>query len=218
MFFKSSPAKLQDCREHGAASDAELFLVEGDSASLAVARLRDPRHQAVLPMQGKPMNATRASPQKVIENALFGALIEALGAGIGDDFALDKVRYRQLVLLMDPDADGIHCGALMLMFFHRYMPALLAQERVLMVRPPVGEVLDRETGVIHFAYTEAEFMQLCEQHNAGFGDKVLTLKYRGLAGMHAQQLEQSCIHPATRVASVMRLRDAEMAQAVFGGV
>lgn len=217
MYFKSGPVKLQDCREHGPESDAELFLVEGDSASLAVARLRDQKRQAVLPMQGKPMNAVKASPQKVLDNPLMGALIEALGAGFGERFALENLRYRQVVLLMDPDADGIHCGALMLMFFHRHMPALLAQERVLMVRPPVGEVTDRQTGAIHFAYSDAQFLQLCEQHNAGSGGKTATLKYRGLAGMHAQQLEQSCIDPKTRMASVMRTRDAEMALEIFGG-
>jgi DNA gyrase subunit B/topoisomerase-4 subunit B len=217
MFFKAGPIKLLDCRVHGPESDAELLLVEGDSASLAVARLRDQKRQAVLPMQGKPMNALKASPQKVIENPLMGALVQALGAGFGDHFAVENLRYRQVVLLMDPDADGIHCGALMLMFFHRHMPALLAQERVLMVRPPVGEVADRETGAIHFAYSDAQFMQLCEQNNAGTGSKVATLKYRGLAGMNAPQLEQSCIDPITRVASVMRMRDAEMALEIFGG-
>lgn len=217
MHFQSGPVKLLDCREHGPASDAELFLVEGDSASLAVARLRDPHRQAVLPMQGKPMNAVKASPRKVTENPLLGALVEALGAGFGDGFAAENLRYRRIVLLMDPDADGIHCGALMLMFFHRHMPALLAQERVLMVRPPVGEVTDRQTGVIHFAYSDVQFLQLCEQHNAGFGGRTATLKYCGLAGMNAQQLEQSCIDPNTRLASVMRTRDAEMALEIFGG-
>ncbi|MEQ1487852.1 MAG: toprim domain-containing protein, partial [Methylotenera sp.] len=120
MIYTNRPIKLQDCRQHGA--NAELFLVEGDSAASAVSSLRNQQVQAVLPMQGKPLNTIKASAEKVVENALFKALIEALGAGVGDNFDLTKCRYSRIVLLMDADADGIHCGALMLMFFYRWMP------------------------------------------------------------------------------------------------
>lgn len=144
MIYNNRPAKLQDCHQHG--EQAELFLVEGDSASLAVASLRNAQFQAVLPMQGKPLNAMKATPVKVAKNALFKALIDAIGAGFGEHFDMAKCRYNRIVLLMDSDADGIHCGALMMMFFYRWMHPLLESGKVELVRPPVGEVLDTATG------------------------------------------------------------------------
>ena len=110
------PAKLDDAAVHGGGSGAELFVVEGDSAAASVSRVRDPRFQAVLPMQGKPLNAVKASRQKVVSHAFFGPLIAALGTGIDADFRLGGLRYDRVLLLMDPDADGIHCGVLMLLF------------------------------------------------------------------------------------------------------
>lgn len=212
--YANRPIKLQDCRQHGA--NAELFLVEGDSAASTVSNLRNQQTQAVLPMQGKPLNAIKASTEKVLENPLFNALIDALGAGMGDHFDFTKCRYRRVVLLMDPDADGIHCGALMLMFFYRWMPALLQNGMVELVRPPVGEVLDSETGELQHAYTAAQFVALCAPLQSNPNRKIITQKYRGLAGIGAEQLERTCIHPNTRKTSVMGLKDAAMVIEVFG--
>jgi hypothetical protein len=100
-------------------------VVEGDSAALAVLQVRDQRLQAVLPMQGKPLNALRASDGKVAANPFLHALTDAIGAGRGAAFDREALRYERIVLLMDPDADGIHAGALLLLFFHRWMPALV---------------------------------------------------------------------------------------------
>jgi DNA gyrase subunit B len=161
MIYTNHPIKLQDCRQHGAV--AELFLVEGDSAASAVSSLRNQQAQAVLPMQGKPLNTLKASAKKVLENVLFKALIEAIGAGVGDNFDLKKCRYNRIILLMDADADGIHCGALMLMFFYRWMPQLLENGIIELVRPPVGEVLYTETAELQHAYTEAQFVSMCAQ-------------------------------------------------------
>jgi DNA gyrase subunit B len=215
MIYTNRPIKLQDCRQHGA--NAELFLVEGDSAASAVSSLRNQQTQAVLPMQGKPLNTMKASAEKVAENALFKALIEALGAGVGDNFDITKCRYNRIVLLMDADADGIHCGALMLMFFYRWMPALLASGMIELVRPPVGEVLDTETGELQHAYTEAQFVAMCAPLKAKASHKIITQKYRGLAGIGPEQLERICINPQTRKTSVMGLKDAQMVIEVFGG-
>lgn len=214
MIYTNRPIKLQDCRQHGA--NAELFLVEGDSAASAVSSLRNQQAQAVLPMQGKPLNTIKASAEKVVENALFKALIEALGAGVGDNFDLTKCRYSRIVLLMDADADGIHCGALMLMFFYRWMPELLASGMIELVRPPVGEVLDTETGELQHAYTEAQFVTMCAPQKDKASHKIITQKYRGLAGIGAEQLERICINPQTRKTSVMGLKDAQMVIEVFG--
>ncbi len=213
MIYNNRPAKLQDCHLHG--EQAELFLVEGDSASLAVASLRNAQFQAVLPMQGKPLNAMKATPVKVAENTLFKALIDAIGAGFGEYFDITKCRYGKIVLLMDPDADGIHCGALMMMFFYRWMRPLLEVGKVELVRPPVGEVLDTSTGELQYAFTEAQFIALCAQSN-NVDSKIITQKYRGLAGISQSQLAHICIDPSTRKSSVMGVKDAQMAIEIFG--
>ena len=213
MLKNNRPVKLQDCRQHGA--NAELFLVEGDSASQAVASLRQAQFQAVLPMQGKPLNSMKATPLKVAENALFNALIDAIGAGFGEHFDITKCRYGKIVLLMDPDADGIHCGALMLMYFYRSMRPLLESGMVELVRPPVGELLDTNTGELQYAYTEAQFMALCVQNNTRENTAVVTTKYRGLAGISQTQLAHICIDPSTRKTIVMDVKDAQMAIEIF---
>lgn len=125
-----TPLKLDDCTYHGLGSGVELYVVEGDSAAGAVSRMRNAQFQAVLPMQGKPLNTVRATAQKVVANPWFAALTQALGTGLGDAFALQALRYDRVILLMDPDADGIHCGALVTMFFYRWMRPLLDDGRV----------------------------------------------------------------------------------------
>jgi DNA gyrase subunit B len=154
---------------------------------------------------------------KVAQNPLFQALLAALGTGCGDQFELNRLRYQRVLLLMDPDADGIHCGALMLMFFHQYLPALLAQGHVYMVRAPVGEVVDMQTGEIRYAFIESEFVALCGAQPrlspAGFNAR----RYRGLAGISTSQLAHFCVNPDTRRAAPMGLEDGQMAVDVFNG-
>ena len=212
MFYTNQPVKLTDCRLHDGSS--ELFLVEGDSAALAVTKMRSAQTQAVLPMQGKPMNTLTISEKRLLENPLFSALIDALDAGVGTHFDLQKMRYNKIILLMDADADGIHCGALMLMFFYRWMRPLLENGLVELARPPVGEVTQAETGEVQFAYTDAEFMRLCAPFNAN-KNQLHSVKYRGLAGMPPDVLARVCIEPETRKTSVMYEKDAEMTIEVF---
>jgi DNA gyrase subunit B len=215
--FHSSKLKLVDCTIHGIASGAELFIVEGDSASSSLMQLCDPQLQAVLPMQGKPLNAIKASVAKVLENPLLSALVDALGTGCGADFNIEKLRYQRVLLLMDPDADGIHCGALMLMFFHRFMPALLTGGHIHMLRPPVGEVSDTLTGEVSYGFIEPEFLALCAAGQANNPASFNAQRYRGLAGIAPSKLAHFCINPKTRRSTVMRAEDALMAIEVFGG-
>ncbi len=210
--------KLQDCFTHDIASGAELFIVEGVSASSAVMQLCNPQNQAVLPMQGKPLNAMKASAAKVAENPFLTALVDALGVGVGAQFDINKLRYQRVLLLMDPDADGIHCGALMLMFFYHQLPQLLEKGHIQMVRPPVGEVVDIETGEVRYGFIESEFVALCEAARKNNPTSFNAQRYRGLAGISPSQLAHFCINPDTRRSTVMRLEDAQMAIDVFGGV
>jgi DNA gyrase subunit B len=138
VMYPPKPFKLVDCKQHG--PGAELYIVEGDSASSTVARLRDERFQAVLPMQGKPLNSMKATSKKVGANPWFAALIDAIGADYGEHFELQNVRYEKIILLMDPDADGIHCGALLLMFFNRLMQPLLQSGGIALTRAPMATI------------------------------------------------------------------------------
>ena len=187
-------ARLDDCRRAGADAGAELFVVEGESAAASVVRVRDAGFQAVLPMQGKPLNALRASRDKVLVHPLFGPLIAAIGTGLEPTYQTAELRYGRILLLMDPDADGIHCGVLLLMFFHRWMPQLIESGRVELVRPPWGEVT--AAGRVHRALSDPELTALADR----FRDQgpVTVRRYRGLAAIDADVIRDTCVAPATR--------------------
>lgn len=202
-------AKLDDSAEHGAAS--ELFVVEGDSAAAAVGRVRDLRRQAVLPMQGKPLNATRASRSKVLEHPFFGPLAAAIDAGLEAQCDPRRARYGRVLVLTDPDADGIHCGFLTLLFFHRFMRPLLDAGRIELVRPPWGEVV--AAGEIMLAFSEPELAALAERFRSR-GDMSVR-RYRGLAALDADVIRETCVDPATRrIAAVSSADVAAMIEVI----
>jgi DNA gyrase subunit B len=210
------PIKLADCEIQGPDSDSELFLVEGDSAAQAVINARDSRTQAVLPMQGKPLNANKASRALVARNEWLQALVDAIGAGWGDSFELDKARYNRVLLMMDPDADGIHCGALMLMFFYRWMRPLLETGRISAIRPPVYEISSPDFPDRVHAFSDSHYKKLCDSLN----EKQIKFngqRYRGLASINASVLVTTCIDPATRHVSPLSCDDALSAIQIFGG-
>lgn len=198
-------SRLDDCRRPGVDTGAELFVVEGESAAAAVVRVRDPEFQAVLPMQGKPLNALRATRDKVLAHPLFGPLIDAVGTGLEPGFRDASLRYGRILLLMDPDADGIHCGVLLLMFFRRWMPRLIESGRIELVRPPWGEVA--AAGRVHRAVSDPELSALANR----FRDQgsVTVRRYRGLAAIDADVIRDTCVAPATR--RTTRVRPADVA-------
>ena len=216
MYFRNTPVKLTDSRRHGAGT--ELFIVEGDSAASTVAALRDGQFQAVLPMQGKPLNAIKASAEKVAAYPLFKALNESLGIDhsrpTADLFVWDDLRFERLVLLFDPDADGIHSGALMLMFVYQYLRPLLDQGRVLMIHAPWVQISLAGQQPL-YAYSEAQALALTQQLRAQ-GKTPQVVRYRGLSGIDRAILMQTCIDPATRNARVMTEQDALAAIEIFG--
>ena len=219
-----SSAMLLDSQRHGA--EAELLLVEGESAAQSVAAVRQSLRQAVLPLQGKPLNAWRASERKVAQSPLFGQLAQALGlqgatAHAGGE-ALPDLHFARLVLLFDPDADGIHIGALVLLYLQRWLPQLLREERVWMVRPPLGAVrwTDGETGeiLLQQAYTHARLPQLRQQALERGGLDVQQFVYRGLGILPQQVLFETCVQAGTRHAHVVRETDLRAVIEVFGGI
>jgi DNA gyrase subunit B len=196
-------AKLIDCGAPGPGCEAELFLVEGDSAATAVARVRDPATQAVLPMQGKPLNATRASRAKALGHPFFGPLVAALDVGLEAECDPRRMRYQRVLVLTDPDADGIHCGFLVLLFFHRWLRPLLDAGRVEVVRPPWGEVVVE--GCTTLAFSEPELALLADRARAGRPATVC--RFRGLAAIDAALLRETCIAAGTRRTSAVSAAD-----------
>lgn len=216
MYFRNTPIKLVDSRLHG--KDSELFIVEGDSAASTVSSLRDGKFQAVLPMQGKPLNALKASNEKVENYPLFKALAESLGiSSLSTDTSSIKwyqLQFDRLVLLFDPDADGIHSGALMLMFIYKYLRPLLSEGRVLMVRAPWVQInLPNQEPI--YAYSEAHALDITQQlKSQGITPQIV--RYRGLSGIDKTTLMRTCLEPQTRNARIMSEQDALTAIEIFG--
>ena len=213
MYFKNRPIKLVDSYLHG--TGTELFIVEGDSAASMVANLRDGRFQAVLPMQGKPLNAVKATPEKAMNYPLFKALADSLGVKLGYDFNFNQLQFERVILLFDPDADGIHSSALMLLFFYQFMRPLLEAGKIEMVHAPWMQVSVKGESPM-YAFSEPQSTSLIGQMRAQ-GHEPITVRYRGLAGIDHAILTKTCIEPSTRNARVMTVADALMAMEVFGG-
>jgi DNA gyrase/topoisomerase IV subunit B len=216
MNFFVKPTKLLDCHQHGPDSAAELLVVEGDSAALAVARARDRQLQAVLPMQGKPINALKSSRKSVRNNDLLSALVDALGVGWDQEFDRTRLRYSRVILLFDPDADGIHCSALMMMFFYRWLPALIESGRLSVVRPPLYEFTARQYRDAIHAFSEQHCRTVREALDAK-GIEYRMRHFRGLANLSGTTLLTTCVDPRTRREDPIRAADAEAAISIFSG-
>lgn len=221
-FPSQARVKLIDSTEHGAG--CELFLVEGDSAAHSVAAVRDARRQAVLPLQGKPLNAWRASPTRVLGYPLYPQLAQAMGWPSALDTGAERLaarRFERLCLLFDPDADGIHIGALVLLYLRRFAPDLLTQGHVWMVRAPMGllRVADSGSGEVseHLAYTP-EQMRALRQHTLARGDVSMSDgMFRGLGSLPPAVLRASCVEAATRRADAVTAAQMQAVLEVFGG-
>jgi DNA gyrase subunit B len=216
MARPQSAGKLADCLQHMPAVPAELFIVEGDSAAQAVCAVRDVGFQAVLPLQGKPMNAMRASPRRLVDSPWFATLAAALGPAAGTALPLGELRFRRVILLLDPDADGIHAGALVQIFFYRTMRRLIEDGHVEIVHAPWGEVRD-SNGEVHIAFHERGFQTMCRELEARAAGAAQRIRHRGLGTITPSVLARTCVDPRTRAARVLNLRDVEVAVRMFGG-
>jgi len=225
--FSQSRSKLVDCRQHAPGSGCELLLVEGDSAAKSVVAVRDDRLQAVLALQGKPLNAWAAPPAKVAKHVLFRQLADALGLDEPTalpDGAAARLRFDRIALLFDPDADGIHIGALMLLYFQRWLPGLIEDGRIWLVRAPMFELVPHVRGADtpgatrRHAYNPVQCRAMAEAMRAADGGtEVRVQAFRGLGSFAPALLRSLCVDPTTRVAHAVSSRDVQAVIGVFGG-
>ena len=205
------PDKLADCRVHG--PEAELILVEGDSAAGPAKRGRDSEFMAILPLRGKIVNAAKASPKQVLDNAEAQAIFTAMGAGAGDAFDIEAARYGRIVILCDADVDGSHIRCLLLTLIHGYMREMLAQGRVFSAQPPLytSRVGDRT----YRAYSDEERDRITGELCRGKRrpENVKWQRFKGLGEMNTDELRHCALDPATRTLRRLTMADAQQADA-----
>ena len=207
------PDKLRDCNERDA-SLTELYIVEGDSAGGSAPQGRDSRFQAILPLWGKMLNVEKARADKVYGNDKLAPVITALGAGIGDEFDVNKLRYHKIVIMADADVDGAHIRTLMLTFFFRFMRPLIEQGYVYSAVPPLYKLTRGKTTRVAFSDEERDRVS-AELRGDNPNAKVDISRFKGLGEMDPHELWETTMNPETRTLRRICLEDAVKADEIF---
>jgi len=202
------PDKLKDCSTRDP-DEAELFIVEGDSAGGTAVAARDPRTQAILPIRGKILNVERARVDKMLKNTEIQALIAAIGGGVGEEFDVTKRRYSTVTIMADADVDGSHIRTLLLTFFFRQMKPLVEAQHVYIAQPPLFSTLvGKEKVYLKDEAAKARFLEERPNHKKDFG------RLKGLGEMDADELRDTTMDAARRTLLRVTVEEAALADDV----
>ncbi len=207
------PDKLRDCNEANPEL-TEIYIVEGDSAGGSATQGRDSRFQAILPLWGKMLNVEKARADKVYGNDKLTPVITALGAGIGDDFDLNKLRYHKVIIMADADVDGSHIRTLLLTFFFRFMRPLIEHGYVYAAVPPLFKLSRGKTTRLAFSEEERDAIS-AELRGDNPNAKVDISRFKGLGEMNPHELWETTMDPEKRTLRRIELDDAVRADEVF---